>query len=326
MKLRVSVVIPNYNGEKYLKDCLDSLMAQNVHSFEIIVVDDASTDGALAQARKLYPENGEAPRIRYVTHSENIGFAGTVNEGIALARAPYVILLNNDTRVEADFVETLWKEIRRRDDVFSVSASMRNMQEPGLMDDAGDLFCALGWAFSDARDRKASLYDKRREVFSACGGAAIYRKDLLEKLGGFDEKHFAYLEDVDLGYRAKWAGYRNLYAPDAVVLHAGSASSGSRYNPFKLRLTVRNQLYLLYKNMPLWQWIVNFPLLLAGWLVKFAYFALKGMGMGYIKAFAEGISLCAQGKDRRVDFSAIPFRRQLAMELGLLINTLRRFS
>ena len=325
MRLRVSVVIPNYNGAEYLEACLDSLMAQGVRSFEIIVVDDASSDGSAEAMQQKYPESTSLPRVRFLYHDKNEGFAKSVNDGIALAKAEYVILLNNDTRAEEDFVETLWKEIRRREDIFSVSAAMRNMKEPELMDDAGDYFCALGWAFSDARDRNAGDYGRRREVFSACGGAAIYRKKLLTELGGFDNRHFAYLEDVDLGFRAKWAGYRNTYAPDAVVYHAGSGSSGSRYNPFKLRLTVRNQLYLLYKNLPLWQWIVNFPLLLAGWLVKFGYFALKGMGVGYGKAFAEGVKLCAEGKERRVDFTGVPLKRQLAMEFILLENTLRRF-
>ena len=324
MAIKVSVIIPNYNGKQYLKDCVDSLFKQSVRSFEVVIVDDASTDNSAEDLEKVYPQNSGFPIVRYLYHSENKGFAASVNDGIKAAVSDYVVLLNNDTAVEKDFVRSLWKDIRRAEDIFSVSAKMLNMHESDKMDDAGDLFCALGWAFSDARDKRADKFNRYMDIFSACGGAAIYRKDMLTGLGGFDEAHFAYLEDVDLGYRAKWQGYRNIYSPKAVVLHAGSGSSGSRYNEFKLRLTVRNQVYLIYKNMPGWQIAFNFPLLLAGWMIKLAFFAKKGMGSAYIKAFAEGIRLCRANAGKRPDFSQIPFKRQLKMEAELIANTFRR--
>ncbi|MBR3306623.1 MAG: glycosyltransferase family 2 protein [Lachnospiraceae bacterium] len=320
--MKVSVVIPNYNGEKYLKNCVDSLMGQGLRSFEVIVVDDASTDGSAEALKKSWPENGARPRIRYIFHEENKGFAASVNDGIRASEAEFVILLNNDTVVKPGFIENLWREIRRSEKIFSVSASMRKMDDETVMDDGGDLFCVLGWAFSPARDKSAERFKKRKRIFSACGGAAIYRKDVLEKLGGFDEAHFAYLEDVDLGFRAKLAGYDNLYSPEAVVLHAGSGSSGSRYNEFKTRLTVRNQLYLLYKNLPLWMWIVNFQLLAAGWLIKLCFFTVKGLGLTYLKAFFEGFSLCK--KEKRAHLEGVPFLRQLGIEAELIANTFRR--
>ncbi len=325
MSVKVSVVIPNYNGKKYLEACVDSLFRQSVRSFEIIIVDDASTDASAEELKGKFPENAGLPCMRYLKHDKNKGFAASVNDGIAAARTGYVLLLNNDTVADTDFVETMWRAICRSGNIFSVSAKMLKMDEPSKTDDAGDFFCSLGWAFSDARDKDAAVFDRKREVFSACGGAAIYRKDVLDKLGGFDEAHFAYLEDVDLGYRALWQGYRNIYAPGAVVLHAGSGSSGSRYNEFKLRLTVRNQLYLIYKNMPCWQIVLNFPCLLAGWLIKLAFFARKGMGRAYISAFKEGLKMCAANRDKRADMSSIPFKRQLLMECRLVRNTLRRF-
>ncbi len=325
MAIKLSVIIPNYNGKQYLEACVDSLFKQSVRSFEVIIVDDASTDDSAESLKEKYPENAGLPLVRYLKHETNKGFAASVNDGIVAVDSEYVLLLNNDTVADPGFVEAMWREIRRSGDIFSVSAKMLNMHEPSKMDDAGDYFCALGWAFSDARDKDASKYNRRREVFSACGGAAIYRKDVLQKIGGFDEAHFAYLEDVDLGYRAKLQGYRNIYSPKAAVLHAGSGSSGSRYNDFKLRLTVRNQVYLLYKNMPIWQWILNFILLLAGWVIKFIFFAKKGMGKGYLSAFAEGIRLCGANKEKKQDFSRIPLSRQLKLEGQLIINTFRRF-
>ncbi|MCR4642894.1 MAG: glycosyltransferase family 2 protein [Lachnospiraceae bacterium] len=317
--MKASVVIPNYNGERYLEACLKSLMRQDETDFEVIVVDDGSSDGAAKKAQERFPD------VHFIFHEENRGFAAAVNTGIAAAKADAVILLNNDTVAGRHFVGTLVRELYRRPDIFSVSACMLDMQHPERVDDAGDSFSTLGWAYSPARDRPAAEFKRRRDIFSACAGAAVYRKDVLLKLGAFDERHFAYLEDVDLGFRAQWSGWRSVYAPRAKVLHAGSGSSGSRYNPFKLRLTVRNQVYLVYKNMPLWMLIFNRNYLLLGWLIKLAYFAKKGMGKDYLKATGEGFRLCREGKLRRVDFKKVPFRRQLLMEKKLLAGSVQRF-
>ena len=115
-------------------------------------------------------------------------------------------------------------------------------------------------------------YEEITEVFSACAGAAIYRKGIFEKIGMFDETHFAYLEDLDVGYRAKIYGYRNFYAPKSVVYHAGSASSGSRHNAFKVNLSSKNSVYVIYKNMPFVQLAINFPALAVGVAVKSRFF------------------------------------------------------
>jgi GT2 family glycosyltransferase len=130
------------------------------------------------------------------------------------------------------------------------------MYDPTRLDDAGDYYCALGWAFARGKGESSELYDREETVFACCGAAAIYRRDVLEKIGLFDERHFAYLEDMDIGYRAQIHGYVNRYIPSAVVYHAGSGTSGSRHNAFKVRLSARNSVWLVRKNMPLWQRIV----------------------------------------------------------------------
>lgn len=332
MQVKVSVIIPNYNGKEYLENCMDSLMRQDVRSFEVIVMDDASSDDSLLRVKEKYPENGAFPRTRYAAHEENYGFCRTVNDGIALAEAPYVILLNNDTVVEPSFVKELYYAIRRyeklsdRRKTFSVQAKMISLQEKEIMDDAGDYYCALGWAYAAGKGKPASHYEKERRIFAACGGAAIYQKEILQTLGGFDENHFAYLEDIDLGYRAKLHGYENLFTHKAVVYHAGSAASGSRYNPFKARLSARNSIYLIYKNMPNWQIIANLPLFVIGYSLKVLFYILKGMGDTYIKGMSEGFRLCgsAEGKCHRQDFKQIGLWRCLKMEGELLENTFRR--
>ena len=127
---------------------------------------------------------------------------------------------------------------------------MIQFHDRDIMDDAGDYYCALGWAFARGTGKPAENYKKVTEVFSACAGAAIYRRCIFEEIGLFDEIHFAYLEDLDIGYRAKIHGYKNYFAPDAVVCHKGSAASGSRHNAFKVDLSSKNSVYVIYKNMP----------------------------------------------------------------------------
>ena len=139
-------------------------------------------------------------------------------------------------------------------------------------------------------------------MFAACAGAAIYRKALFDEIGYFDEAHFAYLEDIDVGYRAKIYGYRNVYEPSAVVYHVGSGTSGSRHNEFKVKYSSRNNVYLIYKNMPLFQIVLNSPFLLAGFLAKTVFFTLKGFGKTYVRGLAEGVKLSKKNREKKVHF------------------------
>ena len=217
---KVTVVIPNYNGIKYIRDCMDSLRRQNYESFEVLVIDNASKDGSLEILMQEYPE------ARVIALEENTGFCYAVNLGIRESKTPYVILLNNDTIVKPDFVSALVKTIEEGKDIFSVSAQMLSMEDENLLDGAGDGYNILGWAYARGKGRPASQYDQKTEIFSACGGAAIYRKSVMEQIGYFDENHFAYLDDVDIGYRARIYGYRNLYEPAAKVILAVAGDLG----------------------------------------------------------------------------------------------------
>ena len=213
-------------------------------------------------------------------------------------------LLNNDTVARRGFVRALEAPLQQDEKIFSGAAQMINMRKPQLIDDAGDYYCALGWAFAAGKDKGREAYQKGRDIFAACGGACIYRRKTLSKIGVLDENHFAYLEDIDLGYRARIAGYRNLYIPEAEVYHAGSASSGSRYNAFKVDLAARNSVYLVYKNMPFLQILLNLPFLLMGYFIKTLFFIRKGFGSVYLRGILKGMRLCvsAQGRQNRVRF------------------------
>ena len=312
----VTVIIPNYNGIQYIEGCLDSLKEQTMQA-DIIVVDNASSDGSLDVVRK-YDD------VKLIELSENFGFCRAVNEGIAATNTRYLILLNNDTKATPTFVEELYKAIDAHPDTFSVASKMLRMDSPDVIDSAGDLYCALGWAFSLGKDRKKSRYERESVVFSACAGAAIYRKDLFEQIGYFDELHFSYLEDVDVGYRARIMGYVNRYTPKAVVFHAGSATTGSRYNPFKVRMAARNSWYVIYKNMPALQIIINLPFFLIGFGIKALFFILKGYGREYLSGMKRGYLMCVAG--RKYPFDARFIGNYCRIQLELWVNMFRRIA
>lgn len=312
----VTVIIPNYNGISYLKDCLDSLMAQTMKP-DIIVVDNASEDGSGSIAQ-------DYEGVGLIPLSQNFGFCRAVNEGIKVTKTKYLILLNNDTKATPTFVEELYKAIDAHDDTFSVASKMLQMNAPDRIDSAGDLYCALGWAFSLGKDGKSSRYDRESVVFSACGGAAIYRKDLFEEIGYFDELHFTYLEDVDVGYRARIMGYVNRYTPKAVVYHAGSGSTGGRYNPFKVRLASRNSWYVIYKNMPALQIIINLPFFIIGFGTKALFFICKGYGREYLSGMKRGYLMCVAG--RKYPFDKRFVKNYFRIQLELWLNMIRRIT
>lgn len=281
--MKVTIIIPNYNGKHFLRPCLESLSKQSYQKFEIIVVDNHSTDGSIEYMKEFYPE------IRIIALDKNRGFSAAVNAGIRQASTPYVILLNNDTTVEPHFVEELLKAVMQSPRIFSVSSKMIQMYHPELIDSAGDLYTLCGWGICRGTGRPVENYTRPDQIFSACAGASIYRRSVFRRIGYFDESHFAYLEDMDVGYRARIYGYENRYCPDAVVRHVGSGTSGSKYNSFKVKLSARNSVWLIYKNMPLPQLALNILPLTAGYLVKTLFFYRIGFGMDYIEGVKEGL-------------------------------------
>ncbi|POP32459.1 glycosyltransferase family 2 protein [Lactonifactor longoviformis] len=312
----VSVVIPNFNGIAYMRDCLEALKAQRFTNFEVIVVDNGSSDGSRELVQQEYPE------VKLIALSENFGFCRAVNEGIYASSAPYVLLLNNDTKAEKDFVGNLLNSIRKSPKRFSCQGKMVQMHDPSRIDDAGNYYCALGWAFARGKGKLQEMYQREEKIFAACGGASIYRKSIMKEIGYFDEEHFAYLEDIDIGYRARIYGYENIFTPDAVVHHVGSGTSGSRYNLFKVRYSSRNNIYLIYKNMPLLQILWNLPLLLAGFLAKEIFFAEKGFAREYAAGIVNGFRISA--KEKKVKFSGKHLINYLRIQWELYLNIVRR--
>ena len=276
---KVTVVIPNYNGIEYIDKCMSHLVKQDYRDFNVIVVDNGSTDLSREAALKYK----DVMDVTVVELGENYGFSRGVNEGIARADSEYVSLLNSDAYAGKRFIGELVHKMDSDDNIFSAQALMLQYRNRELTDSAGDYFSAMGWGFARGRDKKASDYKKDREVFSCCAGAAIYRKSVFGEIGMFDEAFFAYLEDMDMGYRARLAGYINVFVPSAKVLHVGSGFSGSRHNAFKVSLSARNSFLVMYKNFAPWQWLVNMPFIMAGVCIKTAYFARKKLAGAYFK-------------------------------------------
>lgn len=319
---KTTVVIPNYNGMKYIRNCLDSLADLKSESeFHTIVVDNGSKDGSLEVIIEEYPE------IELIALPENTGFCHAVNVGIKASITDYVLLLNNDTVVKPGFIKYLEETMEETELVFSVNPMMLTMQDENLIDNAGIRYCVLGWAFDRGKGKPASGFEEKREVFASCGGASLYRREVFEKIGLFDENHFAYLEDVDMGYRAKIFGYRNVYEPRAKVIHAGSATTGSKYNEFKTKLSSANNAYLVWKNMPFLQLLINLPFLILGFSVKALFFCRMKMGMLYVKGYLEGIRRCfsKEGKLHKIPFCLKNLKNYLGIQLLLYIDTIRVF-
>lgn len=323
--MKVSVIIPNCNGANFLSPCLESLGMQSEKEFKIIIVDNGSTDSSLQiiedETKKLVAKGFDEKNIVLIRNQDNLGFCGGVNTGILKVDTEFCILLNNDTVVDKDFVKESVKGIEESKKIFSVSAKMIQMHNKSLIDSAGDGYTILGWGFPNGNDKPVENYDTEKEVFSACGGAAIYRTELVKALGMFDENHFAYLEDVDLGYRARIFGYKNMYNPKAVVYHAGSGFTGSRYNEFKISKAARNNIFLIYKNMPLLQLIINFCFIFAGCLGKYVFFLRKDKK--FARAYVDGImeGLADYKKCKKVKYDKKNFTNYLEIEKELIVNT-----
>ncbi|MBP5529174.1 MAG: glycosyltransferase family 2 protein [Lachnospiraceae bacterium] len=315
--MKLSVVIPNYNGIMYLEKCLAALEKQDFTDYDIIVVDDASTVEGIEETVLSYP------RARLLKHDVNRGFATSVNDGIKASEAEYVFLLNNDAYVDDSCLSILVKAMDTEGpNVFSIQCKMLSAFNHALIDNAGDFYNILGWARTRGKDKLADSHNKSGEIFSSCAGAAIYRRSILNELGLFDENHISYLEDVDIGYRARIYGYVNKYEPSARVFHEGSATSGSRYNEYKVKLAARNSILVRYKNQTVLQKIVNFPAQEAGVIIKQLFFIRKGLGKVYRAGIREGrkVKKSEGERSRKIVFDSAKRKRALMIEFDMIKN------
>lgn len=277
MKPLISVIILNWNGCAYLKDCLDSLAAQTFRDFETILVDNGSSDGSADYVR------GTFPWVRLLELPENVGFAEGNNRGLALAQGAHVVTLNNDTKSDPEFLADLVRVVEADGRIGMVAARMRNYYLPDRIDAAGLKVGSNGLGYNiGIGEIDDGRYDSV-PLFGPCGGAALYRREMLDEIGFFDPDFFAYYEDFDLAWRARLAGWKALAAPQALVYHVHSATAGEM-SSFKVYYTQRNKWFVIVKNWPLGFLMRHLPVILFFDAAAFFLAVLKGRGGAAVRA------------------------------------------
>jgi GT2 family glycosyltransferase len=258
----VRVIIVNYNAGAYLRRCVEALLAQTMGDFEAVIVDNGSSDGSLDGL----PSD---PRLHIDRPGCNLGFAAGNNRAAAGASGAYIAFLNPDAIPSPNWLERLSAAAEARTDVALFGSLQVQDDDPSLIDGAGDVYFFAGTAWRQSRGAPRGTATGQYPMFGACAAAALIRRDWFERLGGFDEDYFCYFEDVDLAFRLRVMGGTCLQVNDAVVSHAGSATTGAR-SDFVLYHTTRNQIWTFLKAMPAPLLAVLAPahaaLVLAKWL------------------------------------------------------------
>jgi GT2 family glycosyltransferase len=268
----------SWNGRAWLDRCLPSVLALDPPAAEVIVVDNGSTDGTADHLRRAHPD------VRVVALDRNLGFAGGNNAGAREATSPYLVFLNNDAEVDSGWLSALIEPAEADAEVGLVTSRIVFMDRPEIVDSAGDGYLRCGGAYKRDHGAAAPPVRSAVEVFGACGAAFLIRRSLFEDIGGFDDDFFMVYEDVDLSYRARLRGARCVYAPAAVVLHAGSTSIGH---------VSAQQVFYGQRNLE-WTWIKNTPSrLLWRSLLSHAMYDAAGV-LGYARQGHLGVWLRAK--------------------------------
>ncbi|MFQ5540402.1 MAG: glycosyltransferase family 2 protein [Candidatus Binatia bacterium] len=277
----MTVVIPNWNGKDLLRPCLMSLFGQEFEDFETIVVDNGSTDGSVPFLKEHFPQ------VKVIRFHENKGFSAAVNAGILASETPYIALLNNDTEVHPFWLKELVVALETDRNAGSAMSKILFFSDPDSVNSAGDEFSWFGVAYQRRlKPGDSPLFNELRYVFSACAAAALYRKELFESVGLFDETFFAYQEDVDLGFRAQLAGYRCAFVPKAIVYHKYQMTS-SRVSNLRVYLNERNKYFVLIKNLPIRLLILCFPLITLHEGLCFMKAIIRGYLGTYLRALRD---------------------------------------
>jgi GT2 family glycosyltransferase len=302
----VSVIVVNYNGLHLLKECLDSLRGQAFTDFETIFVDNASSDGSVEFVEAGYPE------VKIVKNQKNLGYGGGNNAGIRVSAGRYIVLLNNDTKVDPRWLQQLVGAAGKEERTGMCASKILNYYEPDIIDNTGLLMYRDGIARGRGRlEKDTGQYDSEEEVFFPSGCAGLYKREMMDEIGLLDEDFFLYVEDVDIGLRGRLAGWRCVYVPDAVVYHKYSATT-EPYSPLKAYLVERNRIWVLLKCFPLGM-ILTSPL----------YTLLRYVMQGYGALTNKGASGRLMSSHSTFKLIAILGRAYLS-SLGGLVGILRK--
>ncbi len=267
---RVSVLVVAYQSGEHLALCLAALAAQSFTDHEVIVLDNASTDGAPQAAARAWPQT------HMIDGGGNLGFAAGMNRAAQAAKGEWLALINPDAYADPDWLARLMAATKAYPQVRSFTSRQLLAEDPTRLDGLGDVMSISGFPYRGGYRRPDPGDTAPGWVFSACGGAMMISRELFEALGGFDERLFCYGEDVDLGYRLRLAGEPTLLVPDAVVRHHGGTASGGPRSDFAVFHGTRNRLWVYIKNTPpvlLW---LSLPLHVLATLTLFARHATRG--------------------------------------------------
>jgi len=242
-KLKVAVLVINYNGKHYLRECLESLKNQTHSDYDAYVVDNGSVDGSVE-----YVE-GHFPWVKIIAFKENLGFAKAYNEAIKSVDADLVALLNNDTRVDRKWLQELVNAILEDELIAAVGSKILLYDSPRQLNHAGAKITPIGGGFDiGLYDEDCERFNVKKFVGATCGAAMLVRKDLFLKIGGFDDDFFAYFEDTDFCWRAWLCGFKIIYVPDSIIYHKLGGSWGPRKSLVKMFLGEKNRLSTVIKN------------------------------------------------------------------------------
>jgi len=281
---RVSVIIANYNGKDFLCRCLDSVFKNSYDNYEVIVVDNGSTDGTVSSLREKFREN--AGKIKYVELERNVGPAKARNDGAKIARGEYLAFLDNDTQVDTHWMGEALKIFEGDREVGSIQCKLLLAKERDRYDYAGEYLGQNGFLLQRARHGEIDKgqYDQQVELLAAKSAGAFIRKDVFDKAGGFDDDYFIYMEETDLGWRSWLAGYKTVFCPASVVYHEFGTSGrilSREENSFNIRFHgTKNYIMTLIKNLSARQMIVILPRHLFIWFC----FALFLIGRGNFRS------------------------------------------
>jgi GT2 family glycosyltransferase len=280
----IEIIIPNWNGRDMLEHCLVSLRRQTFSGFRVVVVDNGSSDGSNQLLAEKFPE------VKLIRLDRNTGFSAAVNTGIKSSTAPWLLLLNNDMEVAGECLENLRQAVEKYRDFDFFALKMMNFHQRQYIDGAGDAVLRGGVGYRlGTMEQDSGLYQKDRESFGACAGAALYSRRFFTVAGLFDADFFAYLEDVDLNMRARRLGLRCMFLAGAIVYHIGSATSGSKINALTVRLSTRNNIQVLVKNYPLPIFLRFFPAIAVYQMAWLLFCVKKAMLLPYLAGLCQGL-------------------------------------
>lgn len=242
--IKISVIIPSWNGKNLLEECLASAEDQSFKDFDITVVDNSSTDGTVEFLSKFFP------RVRVIKMAQNSGFAKAINSAVKASQAEYIATLNNDTVLDKNWLKSLIETAEKHPEVASVSSKLLNYYHKDIIDGVGISINEVGQARSIGyQEKDKGQYDNLKYIFGATGGAALFRRDIFIKVGLFDENYFMYSEEVDWAFRAQFLGYKSIFCPKAIVYHKHKATSSKM--PQKLEYwQFKNMSQTIIKDMP----------------------------------------------------------------------------